>query len=152
MFCPKCGKEICDADVFCKSCGEQLKKEKDCTLLLDLKPRKTGWQAVLIYFIFVIGQILLLSFVAYIMMTVMKAQGTPVEPVTFKADTKKWGLLFNPLTAMVLSLVIMKIKNLFNSKKAYAMLVFAIIVSYLFSAVIGFIFPAVLTRFSPVEE
>ncbi len=152
MFCPKCGKEMDNADVFCKSCGEQVKKDNVEVSLLDFKPKKTGWQALLIYLLFVVGQILLLSFIAYIMMTVMKAQGATIDPVTFRATSKKWGLLFNPLTAMVLSLVIMKIKNLFNSKKAYVMLFFAIVMSYLFSAVIGFIFPAVLTRFTPVEE
>ncbi len=152
MFCPKCGKEMDDADVFCKSCGEQVKKNLPEVPLLDLKPKKTGWQAFLIYLLFVVGQILLLSFIAYIIITVMKAQGTVIDPKMFKDTSKKWGLLFNPLTATVLSLVIMKIKNLFNSKKAYIMLFFAIVMSYLFSAVIGFIFPAVLTRFAPVEE
>lgn len=150
MFCPKCGKEVNENDVFCKSCGEQIKKEN--IPLFDLKPKKTGWQAFLLYLVFVIGQIMFLSFVAYIAITIMKAQGIQVNPVEFKNTSKHWGLLLNPLTAFVLSLVVMKIKNLFKSKKAYIMLFFAIVMSYLFSAVIGFIFPAVLTRFQAEEN
>ena len=150
MFCPKCGKEMSESDVFCKSCGEQIKK--DDSSLFDLKPKKTGWQAFLLYLVFVIGQILFLSFVAYIAIIIMKAQGILVNPAEFKHTSKHWGLLLNPLTALILSLVVMKIENLFKSKKAYIMLFFAIVMSYLFSAIVGFIFPAVLTRFRAVEE
>lgn len=145
MYCPKCGNEVNDGDIFCKSCGEQIKK--DNAPLFELKAKKNGVQAILLYLSFVIIHILILSIIAMIAITIMKSNGTYYGPVAFKASCKQWGLVFNPLGCLIISLIIMKVKNLFKSKKAYIMLAVGMIMAFLFSAVAGFIFPAIMTRY-----
>ena len=47
MYCSKCGKETSDGSSFCAACGNNLAGKKQS--LYDLKPKKTAWQAILLY-------------------------------------------------------------------------------------------------------
>lgn len=150
MYCPKCGSEINNEDIFCKSCGTQLKKDE--APLFDLKVKKTGLQKFLLYISFVLIQIAILSIIAMVAITIMKSNGTYHGPIAFKAACKHWGLILNPLGCLIISLIIMKAKNLFKCKKAYIMLVVGMIMAFLFSAIAGFIFPAIMTGYKAEEN
>ena len=150
MYCPKCGNETNKDDSYCKSCGEQV-NPKDAPLF-DFEPKKTGVQALLLYLAFSIIQILILTFISFVLMGIFEAKGMSITSLEYKESAKKMHLFFNSLSTCVLCVMIMGAKNLFRENKPYLMMILGIICSILYGGVVGFVFPAFMTRFKPIED
>lgn len=149
MYCSKCGKETSDGSSFCAACGNNLAGKKQS--LYDLKPKKTAWQAILLYLSALAIEFLCLILLIVTIVIVMQALGIKINIPEFKAQAKKWTVFLNPVFAMVFSILIMQAKNLFKQKRAIIFTAISAIVSFLVGSVAGFIFVAIMTRFTPKD-
>lgn len=149
MYCSKCGKEIDSNSSFCPSCGNNLNNKNQP--LYDLKPKKTAWQAILLYLSALGIQFLSLMILATIIIFVMQSFGIKMSIPELKAQAKKYGVLLNPLFAIIFSCLIMRAKNLFHQKRAIIFTIISTIITFLIGSIAGFILVAIMTRFSPKE-
>jgi len=149
MYCSKCGKEIEKEGSYCAFCGNDLENGKKP--LYDLKPKKTAWQAILLYLSALIIEFLSLILLVVVIVLGMQTLGIKIDISEFKIQTKKWAVFLNPLFAIIFSFLIMHAKNLFGQKRAIVLAVLSAVISFLIGSIVGFIFIAIMTRFAPKE-
>ena len=150
MYCSKCGKETADGSSFCASCGNNLNKEN--LPLYDLKPKKTAWQAILLYLSALAIQFLSILLISVVIILTMQALGIKINIPDLKVQAKKWGVLLNPVFAIAFACLIMKVINIFHQKRAIIFTVISAVVTFLVGSPAGFIFVAIMTRFKPEEQ
>ncbi len=150
MYCSKCGKETDNGSSFCASCGNNLNKES--LPLYDLKPKKTAWQAILLYLSALAIEFLSIVLLVVVIVLALQILGIKINIPEFKMQAKKWGVLLNPVFAIIFACLIMKVKNIFHQKRAIIFTIISAVVTFLVGSPAGFIFVAIMTRFKPEEQ